>query len=499
MLKKGRAVLVLVPEIALTPQTFERFYRRFNVPVSSMHSQLSDRERLDAYLDMSKSRAAILIGTRTALFTPIPRLGLIVVDEEHDSSFKQSDGFRYHCRDLAIMRAKIADCPIILGSATPSLESFYNVQRSHLIRLDLTERAAGATLPSCEIVDLRREEMSEGLRAGIGRTLEERIGEETVKGNQVLLFLNRRGFSHHLICHDCGHVFSCPNCDNLMTVHRHDFRLHCHICEYSFPLPDTCPECGGHSLLEIGFGTEQVEDYLRLRFPDVGIERIDRDTVTSKTALEQRLERVRSGKSQIMIGTQIISKGHDFPNVTLVGILDVDSSLFTDDYRSQESCAQLLTQVSGRAGRALKKGQVLIQTHYPENLLINSVADPAVSYGAIAAMLLEGRRELSLPPYTAQAFLLSNSSDRAEAHAYLAALYQGISAILPKYPGLQTGPVLSDKMEKRQNRFHFHILITAPDRGSLASFLDEVTLLRQRLKLRGDTRFAVEVDPLIMY
>lgn len=499
VLKRKKAVLLLVPEIALTPQTFERFYQRFNVPVSSMHSQLSDRERLDAYIDMKSKRAAILIGTRTALFTPIPNLGLIVLDEEHDSSFKQSDGFRYHARSLAIMRGKICHCPVVLGSATPSLESFYNVYRGLFRILRLTQRAGGATLPEVRLVDLRQQNLSPGLQCGIGSELEDAIGEETAKGNQVLLFLNRRGYSHHMLCHNCGHVFTCPSCDNPLTVHRVSQRLKCHICEHQERIPLICPKCGKNTLIETGFGTEQTEEFLKLRYPDVGIERIDRDTVTTKAQLETRLSHIRSGQSNILLGTQMIAKGHDFPNVTLVGILDLDSNLFSDDFRSMEYAAQLLTQVSGRAGRASKKGQVLIQTHHPDNLLVTKLIDPHISYEQIAQMLLENRQKLALPPYTYQAYLLANSINRAKSFEFLTKLLESCENELNKYPSLSVTPVLSDKMEKRQNRYHFHILLTSSDRKQLSAFIRMFRAKVRDFRTSADVRFAVEIDPIMMY
>src|SRR5574344_1056244 len=476
-LKKGKAVLVLVPEIALTPQTFDRFYRRFNVPVASMHSALSDRERLDAYIDMSTNKAGILIGTRTALFTPIPNLGLIVIDEEHDSSFKQSDTFRYHARTMAIMRAKINDCPIILGSATPSLETIYNVQRGLIKKIDLTIRAGGAQQPDFELIDLCKEPLSEGLKTGICQTLENSIGEETAKGNQVLLFLNRRGYSHHLVCHNCGHVFVCPHCDNLLTVHKKNNKLQCHVCENTITIPNCCPKCGNEHLVEQGFGTEQVCEFLQNRYPDVGVERIDRDSVTTKAQLENRLDNIRSGKSKIMLGTQMLAKGHDFPDVTLVGILDVDSSLFSDDFRSLENTAQLLTQVSGRSGRGKKQGKVVIQTHHPDNLLINQLIDPNCNYMTIAEGLLETRKSMMLPPFSSQAFILCNSQNRTKAFNFLSDVYRKLNNLKDDYPNLALTHVLSDKMEKVQNRYHFHILVTSINRKTLNLFLTNVRKL----------------------
>lgn len=499
VLKEGKAVLVLVPEIALTPQTFDRFYRRFNVPVSSMHSALSDRERLDAYIDMAMSKSGILIGTRTALFTPIPNLGLIVIDEEHDSSFKQNDSFRYHARNLAIMRAKLNDCPIVLGSATPSLETIYNVQKGVYQRIDLTVRAGGASVPEFELIDLKKEPLTEGLKTGICQTLEDRIGEETAKGNQVLLFLNRRGYAHHLVCHLCGHVFVCPNCDNLLTVHKKARRLQCHVCENFYEIPKTCYVCGNNELVEQGFGTEQVSEFLEDRYPDVGVERIDRDSVTTKKQLEAKLSRIRQGTSKIMLGTQMLAKGHDFPDVTLVGILDVDSSLFSDDFRALENTAQLLTQVSGRSGRGKKQGKVVIQTHHPDNLLINQLIDPKCDYMTIAKGLLEIRKSMMLPPYSCQAFILSNSKDRTKAFNFLSDIYRKINNLKDEYPNLALSHVLSDKMEKVQNRYHFHILVTCISRKTLSLFLTEVRKTVSEESLPGDVRFAIEVDPITMY
>ncbi len=499
VLKEHKSVLVLVPEISLTPQTFNRFYRRFNVPVSSMHSAMSDRERLDAYIDMATEKSGILIGTRTALFTPIPRLGLIVIDEEHDSSFKQTDSFRYHARSLAIMRAKINNCPLVLGSATPSVDTFYNVHKGLYQKIDLTIRAGGASTPDFSVIDLCHEPLTEGLRTGISETLEREIGEETARGNQVLLFLNRRGYSHHIVCHTCGHVFMCPHCDNLLTVHKMNNRLQCHICENNLPLPKQCPKCGSHELMEEGFGTEQVAEFLARRYPDVGIERIDRDTVTTKKQLESRLARIKSGASKIMLGTQMLAKGHDFPDVTLVAMLDIDSLLFSDDYRSIENAAQLLTQVAGRSGRGEKKGRVIIQTHHKDNMLINQLISPQCRYIDVAAGILETRKKLMLPPYTRQAFLLCNSADRQKAYAFMVELNKKITSVLSSFSNLVITRVMSDKMEKQQNRYHFHMLVTALNRSTMSAFLKEVRNMVAGISVPADVRFAIEVDPIIMY
>lgn len=499
VLERGQAALVLVPEIALTPQTVERFYQRFNAPVILMHSALSPSERLNAWLTMKTGKGAVLIGTRSALFTPIPHLGLIVLDEEHDSSFKQGDGLRYHARTLAQQRAALNSCPLVLGSATPSLETLQEVMSGKTVLLQLTRRAGAAQLPEIVLIDQRAEPLTLGVQTGIGITLENEIGIETVKGNQVMLFLNRRGYAHQLICHHCGKVITCPHCDTPLTVHRSDNRLLCHICDSAFPLPRTCPHCGSAELLENGYGTEQVEHYLKLRYPDVIVDRLDRDAVKNKADLDVKLAHMRSGQTRILAGTQMVAKGHDFPGVTLVGILDLDAGLFSDDFRALEFTAQLLTQVAGRAGRAERPGRVLIQTHHPEHPLLQLLIQPQTSYLTVAQQLLALRAQRLLPPVSAQAFLLSNSSVREKAHAFLSELMEGLKPHLPEFPGLNCGPVISDKIEKRRNRYHFHVQVLSRDRNELSAFL---TLAQRRADIMGrrsDVRFACDVDPLFMY
>lgn len=497
-LSKGKRALVLVPEIALTPQTFERFFRRFNVPVSSMHSSVSQREKLDAYLDMLYKKSGILIGTRSALFTPIENLGLIIVDEEHDSSFKQADNFRYHAKYLAIIRAKYNNCPIVLGSATASLESVYNCKLGKYTLLNLTKRAGGAIVPQINIIDLKQEPVSEGYNTGCSQQAEFAIGQETVKGNQVLLFLNRRGYSHHLICHQCGHIFTCKNCDNPMTVHKNGHKLHCHICDHITKIPDMCPKCGSFDLYETGFGTQMVEEYLSLRYPDVKVQRIDSDSITNKNQLHEALDKIRKKQCALILGTQIVAKGHDFPDVTLVTIIDIDSGLFSDDFRALEYSAQLITQVAGRAGRAKKQGIVQIQTHHPDHALLKMISDPAVSYLDIANALLENRRELNLPPYSFQAFLLANSTIRENAYNMLKDVYDNFSSIA-KELDVAFGIVMSDKIEKRNNRYNFHILLQAKDRQKLYILLNQIGAFIDSYKFANDTRFAFEVDPINMY
>ena len=496
-LRRGKKALVLVPEIALTPQTFRRFYQRFKVPIATMHSNLSNRERMDAFLDMYYGRAAILIGTRSALFTSIPDLGLIVIDEEHDSSFKQADGLRYHARTLALHRAQLCNCPVILGSATPSLESIYQCMLGNFKRLDLRHRAQSARLPDITLIDLRQEQLSDSVIAGLGTVLENAIGLATAMHNQAILFLNRRGFSHSMVCHECGHIIACASCDNQMTVHRALGQLRCHICDATMPIPNRCPYCHSEdSLVEIGVGTEQVESYLQSRFMDVGIERIDRDNITCKKDLDQALERVTTHKSEILVGTQMLAKGHDFPDVTLVGILDVDSGLFCDDFRGWEYTAQLITQVAGRAGRSGKKGCVYIQTRFPEHpLLINLVA-PNFNYVKLAEQLLELRYETKMPPYTYQAHIMANSRNREHAFNCLRQIFSALDQRPDLLHNISISPILPDRIEKRFNRFHFHVSLTAADPLSRAILLNFIVQRYQELPGPADLRFAIDVDPI---
>lgn len=498
-LLQGKKVLILVPEISLTPQTFKRFYNRFKVPIATLHSSLGDRERLDNFLDMLNERAYILIGTRSALFASIKNLGLIVIDEEHDSSFKQADGLRYHARTLAQYRAQINHCNLVLGSATVSLESVYNIILGKYIKLDMLQRAKDVQMPIFNVVDLKKQKVSDNLKAGIGNILEEEVGVETAQHHQALLFLNRRGYSYSLVCNECGRVMNCPNCDNQFTVHKASNTLRCHICNTTTKILQDCPYCGGQNcMVEVGLGTEQVADYLTKRFMDVGIERIDRDVINSKKDLDNALERVLKHDSEILIGTQMLSKGHDFPDVTLVGILDIDAGLFSDDYRGLEYTSQLITQVAGRAGRDQIQGQVLIQTRYPEHPLIQKLIAPGFNYYQLTLELLEIREELSLPPYSYQAIVMTNSASRSKSFKTLQEVLTQVEAQTELIKGMDISPILSDKIEKRANRFHFHFVITTTNQRALHQLLDFITDVYGRLKHLNDVRFAIDVDPINM-
>lgn len=496
-LRQGKRALILVPEIALTPQTFKRFYDRFQAPVATIHSTLSSRERLDAFLDMKNQRAAILIGTRSALFTSIPDLGLIVIDEEHDSSFKQTDNLRYHARTLAIYRAKLCKCKVILGSATPSLESVYHAQMGHYVHLDLLHRAKSTTTPQVQIVDLRKDVLTDNVIAGIGEVLEEALGTATAKHQQALLFLNRRGFSHSMICHSCGHILMCPHCDNQLTVHHFTNQLCCHICNTTMNIPQSCPYCGAQgTLIENGLGTEQVETYLKNRFMDVGVARIDRDIITTKEALESALRHVRSHFSEILIGTQMLAKGHDFPDLTVVGILDVDSGLYSDDFHGFEYTSQLITQVAGRAGRDSQVGTVYIQTRFPNHPLLLRLIEPSFNYYNLALDLLQLRKEQNLPPYSYQALVMTNSLDREFAFKTLSKIMSEVENRPELTTNIIISPVEPDRIERRFNRFHFHVQLLASYQPELHRLLEEIVHIFEGYTNTRDLRFAIDVDPL---
>ena len=413
VLAQGKQALVMVPEIGLTPQTIARFRERFNAPVEVLHSGLNDSERLSAWLKAKNGEAAIVIGTRSALFTPFKNLGVIVIDEEHDSSYKQQEGWRYHARDLAVYRAHSEQIPIILGSATPALETLCNVQQKKYRLLRLTRRAGNARPAIQHVLDLKGQKV----QAGLAPALITRMRQHLQADNQVILFLNRRGFAPALLCHDCGWIAECPRCDHYYTLHQAQHHLRCHHCDSQRPVPRQCPSCGSTHLVPVGLGTEQLEQTLAPLFPGVPISRIDRDTTSRKGALEQQLAEVHRGGARILIGTQMLAKGHHFPDVTLVALLDVDGALFSADFRSAERFAQLYTQVAGRAGRAGKQGEVVLQTHHPEHPLLQTLLYKG--YDAFAEQALAERRMMQLPPWTSHVIVRAEDHNNQHAPLFL--------------------------------------------------------------------------------
>jgi primosomal protein N' (replication factor Y) len=491
VIAQGRQALVLVPEIGLTPQLVERFRRRLGVPLAVLHSALSDRERLAAWRRASSGEACVVIGTRSAVFTPLARPGVLVVDEEHDASLKQQDGLRYSARDLAVWRARRLDVPVVLGSATPSLESLHNAAQARYRPLILPERTGSAGLPAYEILDLRRQPLEHGLSPGMLR----RIGGHLADGGQVLLFLNRRGYAPTLICHDCGWVAGCRRCDARMTVHRGEGRLRCHHCGSERPIDTACPECGGTDLRPLGQGTERVEQALAEHFPEVERLRIDRDTTRRKGELASRLHQARTGRARLLLGTQMLAKGHHFPDVTLVGILNVDQGLFGIDFRASERMAQLIIQVAGRAGRRERRGHVVIQTHHPEHPLLLMLVRQG--YPAFARAALAEREAARLPPASHIALLRAEAMEAALPVDFLDGVRRRLGG--PGAADVEVwGPVPAG-MERRAGRYRAQLLLQSDRRGSLQRALAALVRELEQDRAARKVRWSVDVDPADMF
>ena len=490
-LSRQQQALVLVPEIGLTPQLVDRFRQRFPVPLAVLHSGLSDRERLTAWQLARTGMAPVIIGTRSAIFTPLPRPGLIVVDEEHDASLKQQDGFRYSARDLAIWRARQLDIPVVLGSATPSLESLLNVEQKRYQRLDLPERTGIARPPGFSLIDIREQRLEDGLSAPLLKRMQEHLDAN----GQVLLFLNRRGFAPTLMCYGCDWVAECRRCDARMTWHQRDNRLHCHHCGSQRPVDRVCPSCQSTELHPVGQGTERVEQALAEHFPEFENIRIDRDTTRRKGELDRLLERARTGASRILLGTQMLAKGHHFPDVTLVGILNADHGLFSTDFRASERMAQLIVQVAGRAGRHERPGEVLIQTCHPEHPLLQLLITQG--YPAFARAALAERNMAGMPPVTSMALLRAEAPAADTAMGFLAAIQERIGKI--GLPGIDVWGPVPATMERRAGRFRAQLLLQAKRRGDLQRLLS--TLVRQLEQTREarQVRWSVDVDPVDTY
>ncbi len=488
-LNQGKQALVLVPEIGLTPQTIERFQRRFAVPVAALHSGLNDRERLDAWLQARAGIARIVIGTRSALFTPFQSLGIIIIDEEHDGSFKQQDGFRYSARDLAAVRAHRLNIPLILGSATPSLETLHNALQGRYQHLQLKARAGSAEPPQIQLLDIRGEILHEGFaQASI-----DAIGETLAQGNQVLVFLNRRGYAPTLECHDCGWLANCHFCDARMTVHQTPRHLHCHHCDHQRALPRRCPQCNSSHLQPIGQGTERSEQVLQELFPQQNIIRVDRDSTRTKNAMQKLLEDVHKGAPCILVGTQMLAKGHHFADVTLVVIIDADAGLFSTDFRGPERMGQLLLQVAGRAGRAEKPGRVILQSNHTDHPLMQTLVTRG--YHALAELILHERQLTALPPYRHLALIRAESKIPQKATDFLAYARQQAEAFAPASPALGYLGPLPALMEKRGDRFRYQLQISSSQRKPLQQLLTELALQLEASSLAKAVRWSIDVDP----
>ena len=485
VLKKGKQVLVLVPEIGLTPQTVRRFQARFNVEIDVLHSNLNDTQRLNVWERARTGQSAIVIGTRSALFTQFSDLGLIILDEEHDGSFKQQDGWRYHARDLGIVLAQKLNIPILLGSATPSLESVNNVQNGKYHHLVLSKRAGNATALRQFVIDLKHQRIQNGL----SEPLLQRMQEHLEKGNQVLLFLNRRGFAPVLLCHECGWIDECHHCEKPYTYHQHQRVLRCHHCGAQKTVPMQCGHCGSTHLVTTGLGTEQLEETLKARFPQYNIARIDRDSTARKGKLEGYLEDIQQGKSQILIGTQMLAKGHHFPNVTLVALVNVDNALFSLDFRAEERLAQLYVQVAGRSGRAEKQGEVVLQTHYPDHPLLTTLLEKG--YQAFAEETLKLRHNMGLPPFSFQALFKAQCRHSEEAENALSQLASFFYE--QKIEGLQVLGPIPAPFSKKAGLYRWQLLLQHASRKQLQAALSRYS---PELIKSSQVRLILDVDPL---
>ena len=490
---RGEQALVLLPEIGLTPQMVERFRQRFDAPIIVLHSGLSDRERDRGWSAARRGEAAVIIGTRSSIFCPVARLGLIVVDEEHDNAYAQQDGLRYSARDVAVKRAHLHHCPIILGSATPSLETLDNAWRGRYRHHTLAQRAGGAVPPGVNILDIR----GLALHGGISPTLQDAITATLARNEQVLLFINRRGFAPSLLCHDCGWVADCQHCDARMTVHRQPASLRCHHCTARKPLPAQCPNCQSRRLVSAGLGTEQVEQALLASFPATPIYRVDSDTMTQRGAMQQLRDALETDQGVLMVGTQMLSKGHDFPRVTLVGVLDADSMLFNPDFRGEERLLQLLTQVGGRAGRAQHMGQVIIQTRQPDHPLITQVL--RTDYQTLARQLLVLRSQQGLPPHGAVAAIRCDSRQLNQGLDFLQQVRcEASPASSPQqHRGHRRviGP-LPAAMARRAGLYRSQLIIMAENRVELGHTIRTLVAYADSLKKPAGLAWFVDIDPV---
>ena len=489
VLAQGRQALLLVPEIGLAPQTVRRLRERLGVMVEVLHSNLSEGDRARAWLRARAGTARVILGTRSAIFTPLPQAGLIIVDEEHDASYKQQDGFRYHARDLAVVRARALGVPVLLGSGTPSLESLANVEAGRYRSLHLRARPGAVRAPQVQIVDMRAQRLEHGLSPALLAA----VAETVARGEQALVFRNRRGYAPVLLCHACGWHAECPHCERPLTLHAGRHQLICHHCDHHQRLPTACPSCGATELTAQGHGTERLEEALVARFPQVPVLRVDRETTRRKDAFEDMLATLDDEQPAILVGTQMLAKGHDLPNLTLVAIVGVDEGLHSVDFRAEERLAQLVVQVAGRAGRARKPGRVLLQTHQPEHPLLRNLL--AHGYAAAARDLLAERRQSGLPPYSHQVLLRAEAPRREPVDEFLAAA----RAALPQRSPLQIAGPMPAPMALRAGRQRGQLLIEADRREVLRGMLRSWQQALAGLPSARKVRWSLDVDPIDLY
>ena len=483
-LEQNRQALVLLPEIALTPQTLARFEARFAAPVVALHSGMGDAERDRAWAAARQGGAAVILGTRSAVFVPLERPGLIVVDEEHDAAYVQQDGFRYSARDVAIKRGQLEGCPVVLGSATPSVESWHNADQGRYQRHTLPQRAGGSSLPRQHLIDVSGLDLS----AGLSNELLARIEQTLTQGQQVLVFLNRRGFANALVCHDCGWCSDCPDCDARMTLHKTPAGLHCHHCDRRSRLPQQCPHCGSKRLVGTGIGTQQTESFLSQHFDSTPVIRVDSDTMVGREAVPALIQKLSGGDPVIMIGTQMLSKGHHFPHVTLVAVVDADALLFSPDFRGEERLLQLLTQVAGRAGRDKIAGEVVIQTRHPNHPLMEYLGAP---YHAALPTLLRQRVQAGLPPHGALGVIRCDSAAKQQGFDFL----QQIQSTAQSIRGCQLIGPLPAAMARRKNRYRTQLVVSGVNRAAVAAMMTSLVRIAESLRQPHQLSWSVDIDP----
>jgi primosomal protein N' (replication factor Y) len=489
VLTQGRQVLLLVPEIGLAPQTVRRLRERLGVAVEVLHSNLSEGDRARAWMRARAGDARVILGTRSAIFTPLPQAGLIIVDEEHDSAYKQQEGFRYHARDLAVVRARALGVPVLLGSGTPSLESLANADAGRYRTLHLRARPGASRPPQVQIIDMRAQRLDHGMSPALLAA----VADTVARGEQAMVFRNRRGYAPVLLCHSCGWHADCPRCDRPLTLHAGRRQLICHHCDFRQRPPTVCPGCGAGDLKPQGQGTERLEEALSSQFPQVPVLRVDRETTRRRDSFEQLLATLQDDQPAILVGTQMLAKGHDLPNLTLVAIVSVDEGLHSVDFRAGERLAQLVVQVAGRAGRARKPGRVLLQTHQPDHPLLRGLL--ARGYADTARELLLERRQSQLPPYSHQVLLRAEAPVREQVDLFLGLAH----AALPAHDQLQIAGPMPAPMPLRAGRHRGQLLLEASSRSALHGILRSWQLALTALPAARRVRWSLDVDPIDLY
>ncbi|MBU8877773.1 primosomal protein N' [Bacillus sp. FJAT-29790] len=493
VLQEGKEAIVLVPEISLTPQMVKRFKGRFGDQVAVMHSGLSAGEKYDEWRKIQRKEVKVVVGARSAIFAPFENLGIIIIDEEHETSYKQEENPRYHARDVAIERAYQHRCPVVLGSATPSLESFARAQKGVYKLLSLPKRMNNQALPAVEIVDMR-EELRDGNRSMFSRSLLEKIKDRLEKKEQIVLFLNKRGHSSFVMCRDCGYVVNCPNCDISLTYHRFNQQMKCHYCGYEASVPDKCPECNSEHIRYFGTGTQKVEEEIIKILPEAKVIRMDVDTTSRKGSHERLLDQFQEGNADILLGTQMIAKGLDFPNITLVGVLSADTMLHLPDFRSSEKTFQLLTQVSGRAGRHELAGEVIIQTYTPEHYSIELAGDQDFDRFYEREMMM--RKIHKYPPFYYVSLITVSHEELMKAVSVTEKITAYIGSRLSK-DAICLGPVASP-IPRINNRYRYQCLIKYKREPELGRSLKKMLDHYQQETALGDLQISVDVNPYIL-